>query len=1417
MNEEFVLTKYDVGIIGLWSGCNYGSIATYFALNQVISSMGKSILMIDKPILMEDDVELKQTHSRIFANKHYHISKQYHLNELHELNEICNTFVVGSDQVWNYGISKNFGNYFYLDFAEDNKKKIAYAVSFGHGIDFATSEKREEISGFMRRFDGISTREADGVRLCRDSYGVLAQQVIDPVFLADVDIYSPLINESKFNDKEPYLLTYILDPTPEKRDAILYLQKQLGNIKVINILDGLPWTFERNKKLMNLPNCISDVTVEDWLSYIYHSDFVVTDSCHGASFSLIFKKNFIAMTNKHRGVSRFKSLSELFHIEKRIVSDPRDVFSIPDIFEPIDFGSIDLIMQSERSRCKEWLAEKLNKTKKYNSVQSVANNHRCSGCGACAALCPQNAITLKNNDEGFLNPIVDNEKCVDCGLCLKKCIIENPEYKNMPLPKCYAMEADDETRKVSSSGGMFSVASKYILENGGYVCGAAYKEDFTVEHIIINDFNDLYKLRGSKYIQSNCCNVFGEIKKLLSMNKLVLFTGTPCQVAGLYSFLGNEYETLYTIDLLCHGITSSKVFEKYHHDVLANKDLERLEFKEKEPWGWHAGINAYFTDGTKYSEPLETDPFFIAYLKSISKNSSCELCTGNRLPRQGDLTMGDFWGIAKQDEEMYDGLGTSVVLLNNEKGERLFQLLKQRMKMYKEEPLDAAIRGNKIIQSPYRLNKNRNVFFEKLNDVDFSLLTTGCYKNRLYNSEKQQLLSSVSVQDHELYYLAKLAVEKSNGRQIVTWINSPQFEKILKKYFDKTVAFSVVKDIKKADGKRLHSIELIKGKSSQYYVVSIEPAYSENLYNILYDYGYSEIEDFVFRNHKPIVLKKVDLSHGRYEDLYGNTIEGFDGILSKVIFHGGNNHIVLGNKIHHVENLSFDLSVNSYIEIGDECSFNSACKFDVFGFNGNSSITIKDRCRLTDALIRIYNHPRTSSIQIEDSCTFESNLELHANSGKKIEIGRDCMFSHDIDLWAGDGHSVFDVNTGKNINSDYENLPDWKNKLVIGEHVWISKGAFIMHGTCIGNGSIVGAMSLVKGIFPNNCSIVGNPAKIIKKDIAWSRNMLATDMYTQCGRNEYVRLTENQDKNKRKILILGGTGRMSKILTSLCVNNNDDVTIAVRGKHSLDNIDSNVKVLIFDRLDEGATKNSLSGEYFDVIFDCSGILPQSVDWVLSTVRTERYIYISSFGTYAHYHSGKNLKEDQLPIENAGNIDMGITLSEKDWYSRAKYNSELLIANKYGYINYAIVRIPFVMSMEDDYDDESASRVYKYVEAVVENKNIYDRNLDYEYSFVDNKDEAGFLLYLSNNSFRGVINFASKGSISMRQIIDYVAEKTGMRPLLDPDAVKYPFSMHPEVTLNLEKCSQIGYPPGNLSDWIYNKIDRYIEHAKINKS
>ena len=216
----------------------------------------------------------------------------------------------------------------------------------------------------------------------------------------------------------------------------------------------------------------------------------------------------------------------------------------------------------------------------------IKDKSKCCGCSACVNICPNNAISMDIDDDGFKYPIVDVGKCINCGLCEKACPYNNEYIKKNIYDKSIAYGGwnnDDEIRKKSTSGGIFSAISKYILNNNGVVCGAIYNEKFEVVHEIIDNIDDLEKIYGSKYVQSDLKDNFRRIKKYLNDGRLVLFSGTPCQVSGLNSFLVKEYENLYTCDIVCHGVPSPKVFEKYKRELeeANNSEILNINFRDK--------------------------------------------------------------------------------------------------------------------------------------------------------------------------------------------------------------------------------------------------------------------------------------------------------------------------------------------------------------------------------------------------------------------------------------------------------------------------------------------------------------------------------------------------------------------------------------------------------------------------------------------------------------------------------------------------------------------------------------------------------------------------------------------------------------------------------------------------------------------
>ena len=321
----------------------------------------------------------------------------------------------------------------------------------------------------------------------------------------------------------------------------------------------------------------------------------------------------------------------------------------------------------------------------------------CTGCGACSNICPTQAITMEFDREGFLAPVVHEDKCVNCGLCAKTCPVIHVPQTNSPDPACYAfMHQDDEIRRSSSSGGVFTLAADYVLEQGGCVCGVELTEDMYVRHTIVETKEQLARLRGSKYVQSNTGDCYRRIKELLQTGRLVLFTGTPCQCAGLRNFLQKDYDNLLVIDLICHGAPSLMVFHKYLADYYGLENVKDFKFRTKE-FGYNSfHQSAFLKDGTKVDGNIRFDAYEKIMHSGISLKAVCGDCMFAPAPRQGDLTMGDFWGVSKHNPAFNDNLGTSCLLVNNHKGEAFLQKIREKTKLLEQVPYEVARQNNRF-------------------------------------------------------------------------------------------------------------------------------------------------------------------------------------------------------------------------------------------------------------------------------------------------------------------------------------------------------------------------------------------------------------------------------------------------------------------------------------------------------------------------------------------------------------------------------------------------------------------------------------------------------------------------------------------------------------------------------------------------
>ena len=330
---------------------------------------------------------------------------------------------------------------------------------------------------------------------------------------------------------------------------------------------------------------------------------------------------------------------------------------------------------------------------------------------------------MESDAEGFCYPKVDTVKCIDCGLCEKVCpILNKPTNSNIYETRVFAaINNNDEIRMKSSSGGMFTLIAEAILLQDGVVFGAAFSDDFKdVCHICIDNADDLEKLRGSKYVQSKVGDTYQQAKNYLENGRQVLFTGTACQIAGLYSYLGKPYDGLYTVDLICHGVPSPMVWKRYVEtcESIASSKTKQMFFRNKK-YGWKPYVILFkFENNTEYENILGKAPYMKAFLNDICLRPSCHSCLFKGIKRNADITIADFWGVENILPEMYDNKGTSLVMIHSSSGEKLFESIKDDLQ-YKDVETSVVSDYNPSAVRSWKPSKKREAFLKDITFKDF--------------------------------------------------------------------------------------------------------------------------------------------------------------------------------------------------------------------------------------------------------------------------------------------------------------------------------------------------------------------------------------------------------------------------------------------------------------------------------------------------------------------------------------------------------------------------------------------------------------------------------------------------------------------------------------------------------------------------
>lgn len=380
--------------------------------------------------------------------------------------------------------------------------------------------------------------------------------------------------------------------------------------------------------------------------------------------------------------------------------------------------------------------------------QVFENKKECCGCGACQAICPKNAIEMVEDEYGFIYPIIDENKCINCNLCKKTCAYMNPRKINEDKRVYVSVSKNDETLKKSASGGVFFELANSIIFDGGVVYGCSMElenDKLMPEHIRVDNQENLKKLQGSKYVQSECGNIYRLVKKDLINARKVLFSGTPCQIEGLKSFLQyKEYENLFLVDIICHGVPSRKMFQDYIKDFETKNNCKVMEFyfraKDK---GWGLFFKVVYEKGGKAEKiikPSYESSFYQLFLDSSIYRENCYECPYATENRNSDLTIGDFWGIGQEhpDVDIDSKRGISCIIANSNKGKKIIE--KYSVSLYNiNSNFEKVARHNHQLNKPSKLPKERKVLMNMYKENGYSKVDRLYCKTRLIKNFMKQI------------------------------------------------------------------------------------------------------------------------------------------------------------------------------------------------------------------------------------------------------------------------------------------------------------------------------------------------------------------------------------------------------------------------------------------------------------------------------------------------------------------------------------------------------------------------------------------------------------------------------------------------------------------------------------------------------
>jgi len=718
------------GLVTFYHIHHYGAFLQACATARAVKALGSECEIIDYYVNQSNDLfrgarsvaaaasdahtalhygALKARYDRFerFSAEHLPISKHRYMSfeELQKADLPYDVYLSGSDQIWNPRIFPDgrFDPVFFAAFTQG--RKIAYAPSFG--ISQIPSDMEEELKGYLEDYEAIGVRERAGQQIVKEIAGRDVPVVLDPTLLLQKEEWAAMAAQP--GPTGGYILCYCISSPGALTPYVAKLAEATG-LPIVQLC-GI------RRKVHPRARCVLDAGPAEFLSLFQNAAYVCTNSFHGTVFSVQFEKPFFTtvapMEMAHPEQSRTFNLLTTLGLTRRVVGRG----DTAELTEEIDYAAVGQRLKAQRCRSLKYLGcalrgqvfddqEEINRP-----LPVLAKREECTGCAACYSGCPKNAISMVRDKEGFLYPEVDHDLCVECGHCTVICPALNKREQREHLPVAFAAwNRDENVRRDSTSGGVFSLLADYVFEDGGVVFGAALDAKMHLRHIACWSKEELRHLRGAKYVQSDIGDTYRQIRKLVESGRKVLFSGTPCQVDGLYRYLGYRPENLLSCDLVCHGVPSPGVWEDMVDSIQreTGRKIQNVRFRNKVS-GWKGShLTTLFEGGTVSSRPLTQTEYGRAFGRALFLRPSCYRCTYASMNRPGDFTLGDFWGLRDDELPEEQHKGVSLLLVNTPQGSHVFDQLPIARVPF---PIERAISGNPRLASPTALVPDRAAFF----------------------------------------------------------------------------------------------------------------------------------------------------------------------------------------------------------------------------------------------------------------------------------------------------------------------------------------------------------------------------------------------------------------------------------------------------------------------------------------------------------------------------------------------------------------------------------------------------------------------------------------------------------------------------------------------------------------------------------